>query len=309
MAVPFARCAAPAVAAGLALALAGCLSTRSSTLPPGAASPAAADGASTPAEVADADTAGTAPPANRLVPIVLAAYPHDPGAFTQGLLLDGDTLFESTGLEGQSTLREVELESGSVVRRYDVPPDVFAEGLALVDDTLYQLSWQEERAFAYDRSTFALKKELSYDGEGWGLCHDGQQLVMSDGSDHLTFRDPASFAPTGNVAVTLDGTALPMLNELECVGDRVYANVWQTNLIVAIDPSDGRVTDVIDASSLQHELADRDVALPIDVLNGIAFDPADETFLLTGKLWPKIFRVRFAPAVAPIVPTPGALAP
>ncbi|MBK6769981.1 MAG: glutaminyl-peptide cyclotransferase [Ardenticatenales bacterium] len=309
MAVPFARCAAPAVAAGLALALAGCLSTRSSTLPPGAASPAAADGASTPAEVADAVPAGTAPPANRLVPIVLAAYPHDPGAFTQGLLLDGDTLFESTGLEGQSTLREVELESGSVVRRYDVPPDVFAEGLALVDDTLYQLSWQEERAFAYDRSTFALKKELSYDGEGWGLCHDGQQLVMSDGSDHLTFRDPASFAPTGNVAVTLDGTALPMLNELECVGDRVYANVWQTNLIVAIDPSDGRVTDVIDASSLQHELTDRDVTLPIDVLNGIAFDPADETFLLTGKLWPKIFRVRFAPAVAPIVPTPGALAP
>ena len=309
MAIPFARCAAPAVAAGLALALAGCLSTRSSTLPPGAASPDPAAGATTPADVADTGPASAAPPANRLVPIVLAAYPHDPAAFTQGLLLDGGALFESTGLEGRSTLREVDLASGNVVRRHDVPPDVFAEGLALVDDTLYQLSWQEERAFAYDRSTLALKEELSYDGEGWGLCHDGQRLVMSNGSDRLTFRDPASFAPTGNVAVTLDGTSLPMLNELECVGDRVYANVWQTNLIVAIDPSDGRVTDVIDASSLQHELTDRDVTLPIDVLNGIAFDPADETFLLTGKLWPKVFRVRFAPAVAPTVPTPGAPAP
>lgn len=242
-----------------------------------------------------------------LVPSVIETYPHDPTAFTQGLLLNDGALFESTGLEGQSTLREVELATGKVLRKHDLPADVFAEGLALVDDRLIQISWQEQRAFVYDADTFAPEDGFTYAGEGWGLCHDGKRLVMSDGSDRLTFRDPATFDPLGDVGVTRDGQPVTMLNELECVGGRVYANVWQTNEIVVIDPADGRVTATVDAGALWEQLADRDASLPIDVLNGIAFDPADGTFLVTGKLWPKVFRVRFVPAAAATpepMPTP-----
>ncbi|MEO8085137.1 MAG: glutaminyl-peptide cyclotransferase [Ardenticatenales bacterium] len=239
-----------------------------------------------------------------LVPDVVASYPHDPAAFTQGLLLDGGVLYESTGLEGQSTLREVDLATGNVLRRHDLPADVFAEGLALVGDRLIQISWQEQRAFTYDEHTFASGPEFAYSGEGWGLCSDGTRLIMSNGSDRLTFRDPATFNPSGQVSVTLDGQPVPMLNELECVDGMVYANVWQTNQIVAIDPTDGFVTASIDAANLWERMADRDPAQQIDVLNGIAYDPADQTFLVTGKLWPKLFRVRFVPsaATAPVVP-------
>lgn len=257
-----------------------------STAPPASNAPADAN------RVAPTTAAGPA----MLVPAVLETYPHDPAAFTQGLLLDGGKLYESTGLEGQSTLREVELATGKVLRRHDLPADVFGEGLALVNGRLIQISWQEQRAFVYDEGTFESGPELTYAGEGWGLCHDGSRLIMSNGSDRLTFRDPATFEALGDVGVTLDGRPLPMLNELECVAGQVYANVWQTNQIVAIDPASGRVTASIDAANLWARMADRDPALPIDVLNGIAYDPADQTFLVTGKLWPKLFRVRFAPA-------------
>ncbi len=226
----------------------------------------------------------------RLRAQVVQSYPHDRGAFTQGLVLNGKTLFESTGLVGRSTLREVEVATGRVVRSVDVAPPIFAEGLAQIGTSLFQLTWQNEKVLTYDAATFKQTGELTYRGEGWGLCHDGRQLVMSDGSDKLTFRQPSDFSVARTLPVTMDGRPVPNLNELECVDGLVYANVWQTDTIVRIDAKTGRVLALIDSSAL---LTPSERA-GTDVLNGIAYDPADQTFLITGKLWPKLFRVRFA---------------
>lgn len=222
---------------------------------------------------------------------VLATRPHDPQAFTQGLFLADGVLFESTGLNGESTLRRVDPDTGAVLQRVDLPETVFAEGLARVGDRLIQLTWQNRVAYVYDRTTFREIGRHAYDTEGWGLCHDGRRLVMSDGTSTLYFRNPATFEVVGQVAVTLNGAPRDMLNELECVGNRVYANVWQTDTIVRVDPATGVVDAVIDASSLLTP-GERATA---DVLNGIAWDPDAETFLITGKLWPKLFEVRFEP--------------
>jgi glutaminyl-peptide cyclotransferase len=221
---------------------------------------------------------------------VVRAYPHDRAAFTQGLVLQKGTLFESTGLVGRSSLREVEIATGRVIRSIDVPPPVFAEGLALVGTKLFQLSWQNGKVFTYDSATFKKTGEHAYRGEGWGLCYDGRQLVMSDGSDKLTFRQPSDFSVSRTLPVTLDGRPVPSLNELECVDDLIYANVWMTDTIVRIDAKTGRVLAQIDAANLLTP-AER---VGVDVLNGIAYDPSDRTFLITGKLWPKMFRVTFA---------------
>lgn len=221
---------------------------------------------------------------------IIRAYPHDPTAFTQGLLFDGGRLYESTGLVGQSSLREVELETGRVIRKVDVPPPIFAEGLALVGERLVQLTWQNGRALQYDRRTFARQGEFSYRGEGWGLCRSGTQLVMSDGSANLTFRRATDFGVTRVLPVTLEGHPLPQLNELECVNGAVYANVWMQDLIVRIDPATGAVTEQIEVPALLSPLERRNAD---QVLNGIAYDAADQSFLITGKLWPKLFRVRF----------------
>jgi glutaminyl-peptide cyclotransferase len=238
----------------------------------------------------------TAPPksspasrAERLRVQIIRTYPHDRAAFTQGLVLDSGRLYESTGNVGQSTLREVELDTGRVIRKVDVPPPLFAEGLALVDNRIIQLTWKHGRALVYDRRTFAKQSELTYRGEGWGLCHDGAQLVMSDGSDALTIRKPADFAVVRTLRVTMDGQSLPQLNELECVDRAIYANVWMRDVIVRIDPGTGRVTQRIDATSLLSPVEREGT----DVLNGIAYDAKDQTFLITGKWWPKVFRVKF----------------
>jgi glutamine cyclotransferase len=223
---------------------------------------------------------------------VLSVRPHDPGAFTQGLLLHDGSLYESTGLKGRSTLREVDPQTGAVKRKVEMPAEYFAEGLALVGDRLIQLTWQNGKALLYDRADFKPAGELHYDGEGWGLCWDGTRLVMSDGSDRLTFRDPKTFATLSTLGVTVGGQPAYQLNELECVDGAVYANVWQTDDILRIDPKNGRVTAVIDASGLLT----REERLKTDVLNGIAWDPAAKSFLITGKLWPKLFEVRFVPA-------------
>jgi glutamine cyclotransferase len=225
----------------------------------------------------------------RLRAEVVQAYPHDRTAFTQGLVFANGRLFESTGLVGQSTLREVEIATGRVIRKIDVPRPIFAEGLALVGGELIQLTWQNGRAIRYDRRTFGIQGEFSYTGEGWGLCHDGRQLIMSNGSADLTLRRPSDFAVTRTVTVTMDGAPLSAINELECVDGSVYANVWQRDLIVRIDPISGRVTGRIDVPPLLSVLERQNV----DVLNGIAYDPTSKTFLFTGKLWPKLFRVRF----------------
>ena len=223
---------------------------------------------------------------------VVNVYPHDPGAFTQGLLLHDGALLESTGLEGRSSLREVELPTGHVARRLDLSPTYFGEGLALVGNRLIQLTWKNRVAFVYDLASFKQLGQLSYDGDGWGLCFDGQRLVRSDGTDRLYFHDPQTLARLGSVAVTLNGQPLRQLNELECVEGVVYANVWTTDSIVRIDPRTGIVTGVVDAAGLLTP-AERSRA---DILNGIAWDPAKGTFYITGKLWPKLFEVRFVPA-------------
>ncbi|MCA9573789.1 MAG: glutaminyl-peptide cyclotransferase [Sandaracinaceae bacterium] len=229
---------------------------------------------------------------------VLRRLPHDPLAFTQGLFVHSDgRVFESTGLNGRSSVREVVLETGEVSRKRDVDARYFAEGLALVGDRLLQLTWQDGVAFEYDLETFAPRRELHYTGEGWGLCYDAGQdrLVMSDGSNRLVFRDPATFDARGEVRVTRSGRPQRMLNELECVDGVVYANVWQTDEIVRIDPSDGEVTAVIDARGLLTPEERRTT----DVLNGIAYLPESGHFLITGKEWPAMFEVTFSPASAP----------
>lgn len=221
---------------------------------------------------------------------VIQTYPHDRNAFTQGLVLTNGKLFESTGLEGRSSLREVEIATGRVVRSIDIAAPIFAEGLALSGNKLYQLTWKQGKTFVYDRDTFKKTGELTYKGEGWGLCNDGSSLVMSDGSDALTFRKPSDFSVARTLPVTMDGRPVLNLNELECVDNLIYANVWMTDTIVRIDAKSGHVLASIDAANLLQP-SER---VGTDVLNGIAYDPADQTFLITGKLWPKMFRVRFA---------------
>lgn len=220
---------------------------------------------------------------------VVRSYPHDRTAFTQGLLLDQGRLLESTGLVGQSSLREVELASGRVIRKVDVPAPIFAEGLTVAGDNLIQLTWQNGRALLYNKNSFARAGEFTYKGEGWGLCTLGNELVMSDGSATLTFRRIKDFGVIRTMRVMMDGKPLEALNELECVGQSVYANVWMRDMIVRIDVKSGRVTERIDAANLLSPMERQGV----DVLNGIAYDPADQTFLITGKLWPRLFRVKF----------------
>jgi glutamine cyclotransferase len=251
---------------------------------------ATALGARVRADQTGAPKGGNPTAVERLRIEIVRTYPHDPFAFTQGLILDGGKFYESTGLVGRSTLREVELATGRVIRKIDVPPPIFAEGLALVGDRLIQLTWQDGRAFVYDKRTFARRSEFSYRGEGWGLCHDGTHLIMSDGSANLTVRRPADFGVVRVVPVVMDGQLVTHLNELECVDGAVYANVWMRDLIVRIDPASGQVTHRIDAPALLSPLERRN---PDQVLNGIAYDASDRTFLITGKLWPKVFRVRF----------------
>lgn len=225
---------------------------------------------------------------------VVASYPHDPRAFTQGLVWQDGALYESTGLVGRSSVRQVELASGRVLRQADLPPPLFGEGLAWMGGELIQLTWQNQRALRWAAADFASRGEWRYDGEGWGLCFDGTALVQSDGSHRLFFRDPKTFAVTRTLAVTENGLPLGRLNELECVGDLIYANVWLTDRIVAIAARNGAVRASIDAGGLLSEDERRGLD-PQAILNGIAHDPADGTFLITGKLWPKLFRVRFVP--------------
>lgn len=222
---------------------------------------------------------------------VVERRPHDTSAFTQGLLWHESELYESTGLEGESTVRRVDLATGEVRQRIDLPGDFFAEGLALVGDRLFQITWQDGKAFVYDRRTFEKVAEHSYEGEGWGLCWDGTDLVMSDGSDRLFFRDPETFAVRRTVRVTKVGRPLRYLNELECVDGKVWANVWQRDEIVRIDPTSGVVEATVDASGLLTPEERRRT----DVLNGIAWIPERRRFVITGKLWPWTFEVELIP--------------
>ncbi len=233
--------------------------------------------------------AGSRPPVERLRVKVLRVLPHDRDAFTQGLVVVGGALYESTGQHGDSRVRRVDLDTGDVRTEAWLPNDLFGEGIAPVGDRLIQLTWREQRALIWSLPDLRMLGELSYQGEGWGLTSDGDRLIMSDGSDVLTLRDPKTFAPVGRIPVTLDGEPQESLNELEWAEGAVWANVWRSDRIVRIDLSSGMVTGVVDASGLLTA-AERE---GVDVLNGIAWNPANGHFLITGKLWPKLFEVEF----------------
>ena len=220
---------------------------------------------------------------------IVASFPHDPGAFTQGLVVHGGSLYESTGLYGRSSLREVDGSTGRVLRRIDLPPQYFAEGMTILNDRVYQLTWREHTGFIYDLATFSLLGTWSYDGEGWGLTHDGSRLLMSDGTSRIRFLDPATLVETGSVEVADAGVPVSDLNELEMVNGELYANVWRTDRIVRVDPATGAVLGWIDLAGL---LPSTDRTGQEDVLNGIAYDAERGRLLVTGKLWPRVFEIR-----------------
>lgn len=223
---------------------------------------------------------------------VEAVYPHDTTAFTQGLLFHDGHLYESTGQRGRSELRKVEVETGRVLARRRLSARYFGEGLALVRGTLYQLTWTSGEGFIYALDDFAPVGRIRYQGEGWGLAFDGSLLWMSDGSHRLTRRAPFGFRSVGEpLAVHLNGRPVPQLNELEVVEGALYANVWQTDRVVRIDPASGAVTGWLDLAGL---LTARERA-SADVLNGIAWDASRRRLLVTGKFWPKLFELRIDP--------------
>jgi len=222
---------------------------------------------------------------------------HEPAlgdAFTEGLVYRGGWLYESTGLEGASSLRRVETETGRIDAAVSLPGDVFGEGLAAVGSRLVQLTWRSGRAFVYGLDSMQVERELRYDGEGWGLCHDGERLVMSDGSSVLQFRDPETFELVGSVEVRHEGAPVTRLNELECVGTDVYANIWLTRRIVRIDVASGEVTGLVDVGDILSRDGVGDIS-GVDVLNGIVYLPGRDRFLITGKYWPRVFEVAFVP--------------
>ncbi|MDX1522172.1 MAG: glutaminyl-peptide cyclotransferase [Anaerolineae bacterium] len=224
---------------------------------------------------------------------VVNSYPHDAGAFTQGLVYQDEIFYEGTGLHGQSSLRKVDPETGQVLEILDLAGEYFGEGIAIFDDKIYQLTWQSRVGFVYDKNSFELLQEFSYPTEGWGLTHDGQRLIMSDGTDTLYFLDPITLERVGQVAVQAQGQPVVRLNELEYINGEVYANIWQTDRIARIDPATGEVTAWIDLSGL---LPPEDRTQPVDVLNGIAYQPDTDRLFVTGKLWPKLFEIELVPA-------------
>jgi glutamine cyclotransferase len=215
---------------------------------------------------------------------VVATYPHDPDAFTQGLLVHGGRFLESTGQYGASSLREVEIESGKVLRSVSLGREEFGEGLALAGGRLFQLTWRSGGALVWDPAKLTRIGEHGLEGEGWGLTFDGSELVQSDGTARLTFRDPTTFAPKRTIQVTRAGVPQFYLNELEWIDGALWANVWMSDEIVRIDRN-GEVTGVLDAAGLLTT----EEAARADVLNGIAWDSAKKRLYLTGKYWPKLF--------------------
>jgi len=219
---------------------------------------------------------------------VLAKYPHDSAAFTQGLLYADGLFYESAGLYGQSTLRKVEPKTGAVLLEKRLDAQYFAEGLALLEGKLYQLTWKENTGFIYDPQDFRQLGTFSYPTEGWGLTTDGSSLILSDGSATLYFLDPQTLQTTRALQVNLDGAPLDRLNELEYIRGEIYANIWYKDLIARIDPASGEVVGVIDCGSLRDG---EGAPAPNDVLNGIAYDARGDRLYLTGKNWPWIYEV------------------
>jgi glutaminyl-peptide cyclotransferase len=223
---------------------------------------------------------------------VVAAYPHDRGAFTQGLFFHDGWLYESTGQPGRSSIRKVALKTGEVVRRRDLAAPHFGEGLALLKGRLFYLTWISQTGFIYDFETFAPKGQFAYAGQGWGLTTDGAQLIMSDGTATLRFLDPENLTTVRTVEVSDGGAPVPKLNELEWVKGEVWANVWTTDRIVRIDPRTGQVLGWIDLTGL---LPDAERRGDEDVLNGVAYDAKGDRLFVTGKQWPKLYEIKLTP--------------
>jgi glutamine cyclotransferase len=219
---------------------------------------------------------------------IVNIYPHDKTAFTQGLQYVDGVLYEGTGLEGQSTIRKVKLETGQVLQQRRLDSRYFGEGIVVWKKSLIQLTYTTQIGFVYDLASFDRLKAFNYTGEGWGLTQDGKRLIMSDGSSSLRFLDPETLKETGRLQVKDGARPVSNLNELEFVKGEILANVWQTDRIARISPQTGRVTGWIDLSGL----LDPHDAAGVDVLNGIAYDPAGDRLFVTGKLWPKLFEIR-----------------
>ena len=219
---------------------------------------------------------------------VVHVYPHDPGAFTQGLEFRAGLLYEGTGLEGRSRLRKVELETGRVLQEIPLAPEYFGEGITVLDGRVVQLTWRSHRGFVYDQARFGLLRTFEYPGEGWGLANDGRHIFMSDGTAAIRVWDPATLGERRRITVHEGAHPVASLNELEYVHGEIYANVWQTDRIVRFSPADGRVLGWIDLNGLISP-AER---AGVDVLNGIAYDALGDRLFVTGKLWPKLFEIR-----------------
>ena len=224
----------------------------------------------------------------RLGYVIVDRFPHDPAAFTQGLVYVDGIFYEGTGLYGRSTLRTVDPETGAVLRGASLPEQYFGEGITLFDGKLYQLTWKSQTGFILDPDTFELLDTFTYPSEGWGLTHDGTSLIMSDGTNQLTFLDPETLTQTGRIEVFDGETPIVALNELEYINGQVYANIWQTDDIAVIDPETGLVLAWIDLSGL---LSPEEKTQSVDVLNGIAYDAEADRLFVTGKLWPALFEI------------------
>jgi len=218
---------------------------------------------------------------------VVAQYPHDVFAFTEGLFWNDGNLYESTGLMGHSSLRKVDLNTGKVLLQHSLPADVFGEGIAEMKGKLVQLTWQQQYAFVYNSTKFQFEKNFNYQGEGWGLTTDGNSWISSNGSDTLTWRDENTFAQQCSLHVTWNGQPVKNLNELEWIDGKIWANVWYTNYILQIDPHSGKVLSYIDITSLVPPNTD-----PENVPNGIAYDSEKKRIFITGKRWPVLYEIQ-----------------
>lgn len=223
---------------------------------------------------------------------IINTFEHDTSAFTQGLAWDNGLLYEGTGLPGQSTLRKVELETGKVLKKYELPDKYFAEGITVFKDKIIQLTYRTRIGFVYNKETFELLREFNYPHEGWGLTHDGKNLILSDGTSTLYFLDPETFEQISTISVRNQNDRLWGINELEYIDGRIYANIWPTNRIAIIEPRTGRVVGLVDLKGL---LDNQSISMQTDVLNGIAYDPIKRRLFVTGKFWPKLFEIKLLP--------------
>ena len=224
---------------------------------------------------------------------VVASYPHDTSAFTQGLLFENGVLYESTGQHGRSSLRKVDLKTGEVLKVRNLDNTYFGEGAAIVGNKIVQVTWRSQKGLVYDKNTFDLLQTFTYPGEGWGLTYDGRNLIMSDGTAVLRYLDTATFRETGTLEVYDESGPVARLNELEYVEGEIFANLWGSDSVARINPETGRVKGWIDLSGL---LPEKDRKGGEDVLNGIAYDPGGKRLFVTGKLWPKLYEIRIVPA-------------